>query len=101
MRPSSSARIACIASPWNGFNRFYQGVALQTHSSYVNSASKKPRLATGASCLLKALTVAAARAVAVALVAPEERASAAPPATSAVAPEPRLPAHVLPVQVRE
>jgi hypothetical protein len=30
MRPSSSASIACIASPvWSGFNRFYQHLRLK------------------------------------------------------------------------
>jgi hypothetical protein len=30
MRPSSSASIACIASPaWSGFNRFYQHLRLE------------------------------------------------------------------------
>jgi hypothetical protein len=44
MRPSSSASIACIASPaWSGFNRFYQHLCLENadHSQNLPRPKKK------------------------------------------------------------
>jgi hypothetical protein len=42
MRPSSSASIACIASPaWSGFNRFYQHLRLENVSPGKTFRTKK------------------------------------------------------------
>jgi hypothetical protein len=42
MRPSSSASIACIASPvWSGFNRFYQHLRFENADCRQNLPRKK------------------------------------------------------------
>jgi hypothetical protein len=48
MRPSSSASIACIASPaWSGFNRFYQHLRLENASPDKTFRTKKKDPARG------------------------------------------------------
>jgi hypothetical protein len=44
MRPSSSASIACIASPaWSGFNRFYQHSRLENAPPQVKPFAQKKK----------------------------------------------------------
>src|SRR5271157_6441451 len=71
MRPSSSARIACIASPGIGFYRFYQGMRRSIRGRAVEFASAQfsvqacarldnelpPRLAAAHSAIIAGRTV--------------------------------------------